>query len=213
MSQDSGGASPDRGESITNSVDMARKRDNRAEQRRRNELARARGFRSRAEERKFARRIGNRRDLDRLPVRAREQRGHALRALSFMREDPSMGLAAAARQAGTAPEAVFWYVGEGLERERGNWRAKGGDRLYRAMVVNSDGQMVAVDVRGSGKASEVSAYHRAVRHYLETGDYYDLDRFADKSVGGVPYETDPSVLEEMARRRQLDIESIYQLVT
>lgn len=191
---------------------MARRRDHRAEQRRRNELARARGFRSRAEERKFTRHVDNRRDLERMPVRARKQRGNALRALSYMREDRSIGIVEAAGQAGTTPEAVTWYAGEGLERHGGALRAKAGDRLYRPMVVNSDGQMVAVDVRGSRKASEVSAYHRAVRYYLETGDDDSLRQFAGKSVAGVPYETDPDVLEEMARRHQLDVESIYQLV-
>jgi len=31
-------------------------------------------------------------------------------------------------------------------------------------------------------------------------------------VAGVTYETDPTVLEEMARRGQLDMDSIYQAV-
>jgi hypothetical protein len=58
----------------------------------------------------------------------------------------------------------------------------------------------------------LSAYFHAVGHYLDTGDEEPLRAFQGKSVGSFEYETDPDVLDEMARRHQLDIESIYQLV-
>jgi len=192
---------------------MARRRDHRVEQRRRNDLARARGFRSRAQERKFNRHIANRGDLERLPKAARDQRAKALQVISHLRENPTISLDEAARLAGTTPEAVTWHGGEALQRKGGRWRARAGDRIYRPMIVHSEGRTVAVDVRGSRKASEVSVYHRAVAHFLQTGDETVLRRFRGKSVAGHPYETDPGVLEEMARRGQLDVESIYQLVT
>jgi len=80
------------------------------------------------------------------------------------------------------------------------------------MVVYSSGAIVDVDVRGSRKASELGAYHATVRYFLATGGESTLRRFDGKRVAGVPYETDPAVLEEMARRGQLDVDSIYQLV-
>ena len=87
------------------------------------------------------------------------------------------------------------------------------DRLHRAMYIFSGGEIVPVTVRGSRKASEVSAYHHAVRYYLDTGLTDRLRPFVGKTVDGVEYDTDPDVLDEIARRGQLSIESIYQLVT
>lgn len=191
---------------------MSISRDYRAEDERRNELARKRGFRSRAQERNAPRRISNMADLELLPLPAREERARSLKAVSIMRENPGMDLADAAFRAGTTPESVRWHVGEALDRRGSEWVATGGDRLYRPMIVYSGGAVVPIDVRGSRKASEVSAYHAAVRHYLDTGDEDPLRHFVGKTVAGVEYETDPNFLDEMARRRQLDVESIYQLV-
>jgi hypothetical protein len=129
-----------------------------------------------------------------------------------MREDPTLSLSRAARQEGVSPEAVHRYAGQGLERHGSHWNVKAGDRLYRPMVVYSSGTITDIDVRGSRKASEVGAYHAAVRYFLATGDESALRRFEGRRVAGVVYETDPAVLEEMARRGQLDVDSIYQLV-
>jgi hypothetical protein len=191
---------------------MVAKRDYRAEEARRNKLARDRGFRSRAEERKFGRHIKNRDVLSRLPKNANEQRTRSLRALSVMRENPRLSIADAARMEGTTSKSMVWHVREGLERVDGRWRAKKGDRLLRTMFVNSEGRIVQVDVRGSKKASEISRYHMAVRWFLDTGDDSLLQPFTNRKVDGVVYETDLEALEDMARRGQLDIESIYEAV-
>ena len=191
---------------------MSRKRDYRAEEARRNQLARARGFRSRAEERKFTGRIRNREELYNLPLQAQQQRTRSLRAISAMRENPRLTIEEAAALEGTTPEAMKWHVDQALTKKGGKWQAAKADRLLRPMFVNSGGQVVAVDVRGSRKASELSRYHSAVRRYLATGDESQLIDFEGKKVAGVPYETSPAALEEMARRNQLDIESIYQAV-
>jgi hypothetical protein len=189
-----------------------RSRAYRAEQQRRNELARARGFRSRAEERRFGHHVRNLEELDAFPAAAQEHRAAALRTLSFMRDDPKLSLAAAAKQNGTTPEAVRWFAGDALTKKGGRWQVSAADRLFRPMFVYSEGQMVGVSVRGSRKASELARYHGAVRHYLETGDARKLRTFSDKSVGGSPYETNLDTLDDMALRGQLDIDSIYQLV-
>jgi hypothetical protein len=157
-------------------------------------------------------RVRNRRDLEGLSSEEREERAAALRAVTRMREDPTLSLSAAARIESIRPQSIHRYAGEALERQGSRWSVTAGDRLYRPMYVHSGGATITVDVRGSHKASELSAYHRAVGHYLRTGDDDALSRFTGKSVAGVEYETDLDLLDEMARRGQLDVESIYQLV-
>lgn len=158
-------------------------------------------------------RVRNRKDLEALSPKELEDRAAALRAITLKREDPAMSLTKAARRAGTTPQAVRRYAGDALERRGSRWSATRGDRIYRPMVVYSEGDVVPADVRGSHKAAELSDYHRAVGHYINIGDDEPLRRFTGKTVAGVEYETDPDVLDEMARRGQLDIESIYQVVT
>jgi hypothetical protein len=126
-----------------------------------------------------------------------------------MRRD-NLSLTAAARKAKTTPATVRRYAGSGLKLRNQRWEAIIGDRLVRPMYVFSGGQMVPIEVRGNRKASEVSAYHNAVSHYLDTGDEGGLRVFLGKTVSSVEYETDPDVLDEMARRHELTIESIYQ---
>jgi hypothetical protein len=104
-----------------------------------------------------------------------------------------------------------WFVGEALYREGGMWRPTRSDRILRTMRVHTGGDTVYVDVRGSRKASELGAYHAAVRQFLSTGDESVLSKFRSRSVAGKPYEVDPEVLEEMARRGHLDLDTIYRV--
>ena len=157
------------------------------------------------------RRVRNRRDLEGLSPQEREERATALRAVTIMRQE-GVSLSEASRKAGTKPDLVKRHAGEALERRGSRWGVTEGDRIYRPMIVYSGGAVVPVDVRGSHKATELSDYHRAVGRYLDDGDEESLRAFYGKTVDGVEYETDPDVLDEMARRGQLDIESIYQLV-
>jgi hypothetical protein len=156
--------------------------------------------------------VRNRSEYKSLTDNEREARSRSLQAISIMRENPSISLSEAAHQAHTSPKTVRQYASEGLTPRGRIWLATPADRIYRPMVVYSAGEVTAVDVRGSRKASELSEYHQAVSDYLDTGDESGLRPFQGKSVAGVEYETDPDVLDEMARRNQLDIESIYQLV-
>jgi hypothetical protein len=115
--------------------------------------------------------------------------------------------------ADTTPESVAWHAREGVQRQGRGWVVRPADRLYRPMRVYSGGAIVPVDVRGSRKASEVAAYHLAVHHYLSQGDDSRLRAFAGKTVAGVEYETDLDILNEMVRRGEIGVESIYRLVT
>ena len=147
-----------------------------------------------------------------MPNEVRARRDVALRTLSSMRAEPHLSLSAAAKREGTTPEVVRWFVGDTITKNRGRWRVQPADRLLRSMYVYSDGEIVSVSVRGSRKATELAHYHQAVRHFLNTGDGSSLAVFEGRKVAGRIYETDLDALEEMARRRQLDIESIYQVV-
>jgi hypothetical protein len=190
---------------------MARQRDYQAEQQRRNELARQRGFRSRSEQRRFDRHIKNRRELDALPAAARDQRDLALRAVSLLRNDPGLSLDVAAARLGTTTDAVEWWASKAFVKKDGVLQVRPGDRMFRAMRVLSGGQIIDSDVRGSRKASKVSAHYDAVNQYLATGDDSALQDFEGQTVAGAEFETDIDVLDEMARRGSLDIETIYQV--
>ncbi len=125
-----------------------------------------------------------------------------------MRQDRA-DLASAARLAGTTPAAVDFYAGQAFG-DTGQLR--GADRLLRPMRIYSAGESVVVDVRGSRVASIVGEYHNAVRAYLNQGDVTGLARFRGKRVAGLPLETDPDVIDEMARRGTFRFDAIYVMV-
>lgn len=189
---------------------MPRERNFRADYERRNELAKLRGFSSYGQQRRSSPQIRNDKDLGALPPDAREQRERSLRALSEARNNPNLSLTEAAASAGTSVEAISYFAGPALERRDGRLSVKSGDRLYRSMKINSGGQTVIVDVRGSRKATLVAEYHLAVNQYLATGEVEGLRRFEGKSVGGRTLETNPDVLDDLGRRGELNNESIYK---
>jgi hypothetical protein len=75
-------------------------------------------------------------------------------------------------------------------------------------VYGPDGR-VEVDVRGSRAASLVGGHHNEISRYLATGDPRYLTPFIGKRVGGVELLTDIPRIEELAARRELDIDDIY----
>jgi hypothetical protein len=152
------------------------------------------------------------RQYSRLRKRERQTRGRALEAVSYMRRD-RLSLRAAARKAGTTPGTVKRYAGTELkqDRRRGRYTITGGDRLYRPMRVLTNVGIVEVGVSGSRQASLIGAYWNAVDHYLRSGDDSTLRGFAGRSVAGVEFETDLTVIDELASRGELEFESIYEL--
>ncbi len=186
----------------------ARARDHAAEYQRARQRAIELGFESPRERRRAPRTIRSRRDIESLPPRAVEVREAALRAVSIMRQD-KLDLATAARLAGTTPTAVDFYAGRAFD-DAG--RLKAADRMLRPMRIYSDGESVVVDVRGSRVASTIGEYHNAVRAYLNQGDVTGLARFEGQRVAGRPLETDPDVIDEMARRGTFRFDAIYVMV-
>lgn len=179
---------------------------------RRNALARQRGFKSYAEQRKATRDISNRGDLAALPAAAQQARSDALDVIALARRD-GINLATASRQLGVPTVAVTYWAADAIADGRRGGHATAADRMYRPMYVYSAGQAVGVDVRGSRTASTIGRYHSAIGHYLNTGDDSRLLRFAGQSVGGVELEADPDVIDELARRGRFDFESIYRMVS
>jgi hypothetical protein len=144
----------------------------------------------------------------RLPEASKDARHRALDALARMRAE-GLTLTAAAADAGTTPATVRRYAGTALTRDGGLWRASPADRLYRRMAVYGPHGRVDVDVRGSRAASLIGRHANAIGRYLATGDPSYLAPFIGTRIGGVELLTDPNRIEQLAARRELDIDDIY----
>ena len=149
-----------------------------------------------------------------LPYREQLRREQALRALWLMR-NRGMSREAAAKEVGAAPRSVQKIVGQSLQKVGGRYQPAKGDRLLRIMVVPAPGGRVELAVRGSRNASQISAYDRAVKHYIYTGDPTSLSRFDGKTIMSgrqrVPLLTDQRALDRLARAHAISFESIYAL--
>ena len=147
-------------------------------------------------------------DWNKLPHRVRDARSRALSAVSWMRAD-GLSLTAAASKAGTTPATVRRYAAPALQQHGRTWSATNADRLFRRMnVLGPDGR-TEVTVRGSRAAGRVAAHWNAVQHYLATGDTSPLRAFANKSVGGIRFLTDPTAIELEHNRGELALDDIY----
>jgi hypothetical protein len=81
--------------------------------------------------------------------------------------------------------------------------------MYRRMAVYGYQGRVDVDVPSRPAASLVGSHFNAVGRYLATGDTSYLDPFIGIRIGGVELLTDPDRIEQLAARRELDIDDIY----
>ena len=187
-------------------------RDHRAAYARRQERARALGFRSYNQLRiaggTAISRLNNLTAWKQLPSEAQQSRDTALRVLSEMRAT-GLPLAAAAAKHSATPDVVQFWAGPALTSRSPRATATPADRLYRPMRLLTPDGTVAVDVRGSRVAATIGGYWNAVHHYLATGDTQALQRYKGKRVAGVLLVTDPDVIEHVAHIGELSFESIY----
>jgi hypothetical protein len=150
------------------------------------------------------------RQLAALSRREAEAYGRVLHATSLMQQGYSR--AEAARAAGTSPSTIIRYAGSAFEKGRdGRIHAKPANRLVRRIAARTPEGVKFINVAGSRRASLVARHSLAVDRYLETGNARALRRFAGKRVGGVELVTDPTRIEELARRGVLDFEQFYNL--
>jgi hypothetical protein len=81
--------------------------------------------------------------------------------------------------------------------------------MYRRMAVYGYDGRVDVNVPNRRAASLIGSHFNAVGRYLATGDPSYLDPFIGRHVGAVELLTDPARIEQLAARRELDIDDIY----
>ena len=191
---------------------MSYTKNNSAATSRRNELARERGFASYSEQRRYDRNVKNSKQLGDLPAGAQQARQDALYAIAVARRE-GIDLEEASRYAFTTPQSIAYWAPDVVTSTRSGWTIKPADRMYRPMYVYADGRQQAIDVRGSRVASTIGRYHSAIGHYLATGDDSRLQPFTGVTVAGVELETDPDVLDAIARREIFEFESIYRMVS
>ncbi len=190
---------------------MSLPRDHHSTYARRDERARAEGFRSYRDKRlhggSTASRPRNQRELNRLPRAARAKRQRSLRALAEAREGLTLEQAAARNE--VSVNTIAYWSG-GSVRQDGTVTKS--DRLWRPMwaISTKTGSRVGVDVRGSVTASRLSNYWSAVETYLQTGDDTALQAFRGVRIAGVELETDTTVIDRLAVLGQLSFETIYQ---
>jgi len=91
---------------------------------------------------------------------------------------------------------------------------KESDRLRRELVFYDASGEITLVTHSSKHATELSAYHNAVRAFLIYGDDAALRKFEGKRIviGGVQrtFLTDKRVLSRLARAGELNILDIYK---
>lgn len=143
-----------------------------------------------------------------------ERYERALQVVSRVRHGDS--LSRASKELGIGADTVLRYAGSALSRDqRGRWTAKPSDRLYRRMRWLDGRGQTTVEPGSSKEASKLSAYWRAVDHYLVTGDEQPLRRFRrmrlrTRQKASLGFVTDPDQLDRLAYAGQLAFEDLYE---
>ncbi len=190
-----------------------RKRDYKAEYRRRNQLARSRGFSGYGQQRRFSPKLRGPRDLGRLPAGARDARSDALHVVGAAR-DRGISIEQAASENQVPIHVVHWWGGEALEPKRGGITLpKRGDRLLRVRaIILDDGDGVEfISARGSNAAYRAQQIFDVQYRFIEgTASEADLAGIAGKKVAGRRVESDPDRLEAIAAAGDLDVIEAYR---
>ena len=192
---------------------MTKKRNYKAEYRRRNQLARSRGFRSYGQQRRFSPKLRGPRDLGRLPAGARDARSDALHVVGMAR-DRGISIEEAARENQIPIHVVRWWGSEALQPKRGGLtQPKRGDRLLRVRpIILDDGDGVEfVSIRGSNAAYRAQQIFDVQYRFIEgTASEGELAGIAEKKVAGRQVESDPDRLEAIAEADGMDVIEAYR---
>ncbi len=194
---------------------MSRQRDYKSEYRRRQQLARARGFSGYAQQRRFSPRLRRARDLGRLPAGARDARSDAFHVIAIAR-DRGISIEEAARGEHVPVSVVRWWGGDALaSTRRGHTLPRKGDRMLRLRpVFLDDGDRVDfVETRGSHAAARAQRIFDVQYRFIE-GDASEgeLRGIAGHRVAGRLVKSDPDRLRAIGEADGVDIVEAYREV-
>jgi hypothetical protein len=189
-----------------------RKRDYKAEYRRRQELARMRGAKGYWQQRTTPRRPTGE-QLKHVPESVRDARRAALSVIHLARET-GVTVEQAALLSGVRMEVVRWYAGDALQPTRGRetFPTKR-DRLQRLRPVYVEGEtsIQFVVARGSSEADRLSRAFNIQWRYLH-GDATDAEvrRLSGQRAGPYRVEADPSRLDVIGALGEANPDEVYR---
>jgi hypothetical protein len=192
---------------------MAKRRDYAAEYRRRQELAKERGFESYWQERRSPRRLIRSQDFSLLPERARDSRTKALRVVSLARDEKTTAEEVAGRL-GVPMRDVRYWAREALRPTRhGKTLPTRGDRIarLRPVIFEGDDESSFVIVRGSRAAERADfVFDIQWRFIAGHAEEAELELIRGLRFGGRVVESDPDRLEFLGRAGAIDIGEAYR---
>ncbi len=191
---------------------MARKRDYKAEYRRRQQLARMRGFKGYWQQR-HATRSPSGDQLRRSPSEVRDARRAALSVIHLAR-NTGLTVEQAARLTGVPMEVVRWHAAGALGPTReGQTRPTRSDRLQRLRPVYLEGETSVqfVTARGSRDADRLSAGFDAQWRYLHgEASEAEVRVLAGQRAGGGRFEADPRRLDVIGALGEPNPDEVYR---
>lgn len=142
----------------------------------------------------------------------KSQRKESLNVLKLMRQ--GFSFTKAWKELGLGRKTVLNNLGKTLRKRKHRWTALAKDTIERSLIIHEKGQTVTVVVNDSRIAALVGDYHNAVKKLLEKRDQLDLEKFKSltfKDVEGRThsFETNPSILFEIALSREVPFYEIY----
>ncbi len=178
---------------------MARRRDYGAEARRRNELARQRGFRNYWAQRTAPRYPETGLRLGRLPEEARAGRSDAISVLdeAARRRVP---IEQVADERGISRSVVRYFADRGTEHRGGIWRAKAQDGLLRLRPMVIEGEVRFVEAHGRRSARTAERVFDTQWRYAHGRATQDELATLPKTYQGLPVTRDPGELVDVALR-------------
>jgi hypothetical protein len=190
---------------------MPRVRDFQAAYRRRNQLARERGFSGSAQQRRFERRPSRLDELVALPQRARDIRSEALRVTDLAQAE-RISVEEAADRLGVPRSAVRWWAVERLGSTRhGRTMVTRRDALrMRPVVFEDSGRVEFATARGwkRREAERIFEIQWAAAHGMATDE--ELDWLRGRKVNGRAVADTQEQLSEIARRGEIDPVDAYR---
>ena len=194
---------------------MAGSRDYKAEYRRRQQRARARGFTGYAQQRRYSPKVRSKRDFARLPEGARSARTDALHVLRVAR-DRGISIEEAARIEHVPAQVVRWWAGDAVgPTRRGASRPRHGDRLLRLrpLFIEGSDRVEFVEIRGSNAARRADRILDVQARFMEgRASEAELDTIHGQRVAGYVVESDPGRLAAIAEAGNADIVEAYREV-